>query len=59
MGQYPLSSDVIWELSKPPRIDRLYLSSHWTTLGIGISGVAYVGMDAARMILRREKKSIN
>ena len=53
------SQVTIPELSKPPRIDRLYLSSHWTTLGIGISGVAYVGMDAARMILRREKKSIN
>jgi len=43
------------EFSKPPFIDGLYLTGHWTTLGIGISGVVYVGYDTAKIILRREK----
>lgn len=47
---------TITELSKPTFIQGLYLSGHWTTLGIGISGVAYVGQDIAKIILRKEKK---
>ncbi|MEW6585626.1 MAG: NAD(P)/FAD-dependent oxidoreductase, partial [Nitrospirota bacterium] len=43
------------DLRKPSFLDGLYLTGHWTTLGIGISGVAYVGFDTARLILRREK----
>ncbi len=47
---------TIHALRKPPFIQGLYLSGHWTTLGVGISGVAYVGRDTAKMIMRKEKK---
>lgn len=40
---------------KPSFLDGLYLTSSWTTQGIGISGVFYVGQDTAKMILRKEK----
>lgn len=50
------SQIILPYLRKPPFIQGLYLSGHWTTLGIGISGVAYVGQDTAKIILRKEKK---
>jgi phytoene dehydrogenase-like protein len=43
------------DFKKPSFFKGLYLTGHWTTLGIGISGVAYVGYDTARLILRKEK----
>ncbi len=43
------------DFSKPSFIQGLYLTGHWTTLGIGISGVVYVGFDTAKKILRKEK----
>jgi phytoene dehydrogenase-like protein len=39
---------------KPDFIDRLYLTGHWTTQGLGVSGVTYVGYDTAKMLLRKE-----
>lgn len=33
----------------------LYLAGHWTTHGLGISGVAYIGRDIAKIIVRRNK----
>lgn len=42
------------DLRKPSFIQGLYLTGHWTTLGVGISGVAYVGYDTAKIILRKE-----
>jgi phytoene dehydrogenase-like protein len=43
------------DLRKPSFIQGLYLAGHWTTLGVGISGTAYVGYDTAKIILRKEK----
>lgn len=43
------------DFSKPSFIKNLYLTGHWTTLGIGISGVVYIGYDTAKKILRKEK----
>jgi phytoene dehydrogenase-like protein len=43
------------DFSKPSFIQGLYLTGHWTTLGIGISGVVHVGFDTAKKILRKEK----
>ncbi len=40
---------------KPSFIQNLYLSGHWTTQGLGIPGVVYVGYDTAKMILKRDK----
>jgi len=40
---------------KPSFVQNLYLTGHWTTLGVGISGAAYVGYDTAQIILRKEK----
>ncbi|MEW6101735.1 MAG: NAD(P)/FAD-dependent oxidoreductase [Candidatus Omnitrophota bacterium] len=36
-------------------IQNLYLTGHWTTLAKGISGVAYLGRDTARIICKKEK----
>jgi prolycopene isomerase len=43
------------DLRKPSFVHDLYMTSSWTTQGIGISGVFYIGQDTAKMILRREK----
>jgi phytoene dehydrogenase-like protein len=40
---------------KPSFIQNLYLTGHWTTQGLGISGVVYVGSDTAKVILRKER----
>ncbi len=42
-----------YTLRKPSFIKNLFLVGHWTTLGIGISGVAYTGYDIANLILKR------
>jgi len=39
---------------KPKFIQDLYLSGHWSTLGVGVSGTAYVGYDTAMMILKEK-----
>ncbi len=41
-------------LRKPFFIDNLYLTGHWVTKGFGIPGVAYIGEDTAKMIIRKE-----
>ncbi len=45
-------------LRKPPYIQGLYLTGHWTTHGLGIPGVVYIGYDTAKIILRKEKHHI-
>jgi len=37
-------------------VDGLYLTGHWTTQTIGVSGVAYMGRDTAKIVLSRYKK---
>jgi phytoene dehydrogenase-like protein len=37
---------------KPSFIKGMYLTGHWTTHGLGISGVVYVGYDTAKILLR-------
>jgi phytoene dehydrogenase-like protein len=46
---------AIPDFRKPSFIQGLYLTGHWTTRGLGISGVVHVGYDTAKMILRKEK----
>jgi prolycopene isomerase len=41
-------------LRKPPSIQDLYLTGHWTTLGLGIPGVLYIGYDTSRLILKKK-----
>ena len=38
---------------KPSFLKGLYLTGHWTTQGLGISGVCYVGHDTAKIILKK------
>ncbi|MEW6052981.1 MAG: NAD(P)/FAD-dependent oxidoreductase [Nitrospirota bacterium] len=45
------------ELRQSTSIKRLYLCGHWTTQTQGIPGAAYLGMDTARLILKKVKKS--
>ncbi|OHB74095.1 MAG: hypothetical protein A2W17_06165 [Planctomycetes bacterium RBG_16_41_13] len=43
------------ELRQSTSIRGLYLTGHWTTHTQGIPGVAYLGLDTAKLILRKEK----
>ncbi len=36
-------------------IENLYLCSHWSTLAQGVGGVAYLGNNTAKLILRKER----
>jgi phytoene dehydrogenase-like protein len=45
------------EMRKPNFLKGLYLSSHWTTEGLGIPGVFYIGRDTSKILLRIEKKT--
>jgi len=36
-----------------------YLTGHWITRTAGIPGVAYLGYNAAKLILQSMKKTIN
>jgi prolycopene isomerase len=49
------SQFAVPHLRKPSFIQGLYLVGHWTTLGVGISGSAYVGQDTAKILLRKQK----
>jgi phytoene dehydrogenase-like protein len=44
---------AIPDFRKPSFIKGLYLTGHWTTRGIGISGVAYVGYDTASSLMKK------
>ena len=46
-------------MRKPSFLRGLYLTGHWVTRGLGISGVTHVAYDTARMILRKEKRFNN
>lgn len=39
-------------------INGLYLTGHWTSIGFGLPGTCYSGLDTAMRILRKEKISI-
>ena len=43
------------ELKQATSIAGLFLTGHWTTQTQGIPGVAYLGSDTAKLILKREK----
>ena len=46
---------IVPGIRKPSFVRNLFLVGHWTTLAVGISGVAYVGADTAAMMLRHRK----
>ncbi len=50
---------AVSDFKKPSFIHGLYMTGHWTTRGLGISGVVHVGYDTAKMILRKEKINQN
>lgn len=52
-----LSQFALSDFSKPSFIKNLYLTGHWTTFGVGISGVTYVGYNTAKLILRSRKEN--
>lgn len=41
---------------QPDFVKGLYLAGHWSTLGVGVSGAAYVGADTAGLILGKQRK---
>jgi prolycopene isomerase len=44
------------DFRKPSFVEGLYLTGHWTTQGLGIPGVVYIGHDTAKLILRKEQR---
>ncbi len=47
-----LSQLTVPGLRKPPFLRGLFMTGHWTTHGLGVPGVTYVGYDTAKRILR-------
>jgi phytoene dehydrogenase-like protein len=45
-----------FELQKPSFVEGLYLAGHWSTIGMGIPGVAYSGRDTALRIIRGQNR---
>jgi prolycopene isomerase len=43
------------DFRRPSFIQGLYLTGHWTTHGLGIPGVSYLGYDTAKRILMKKK----
>ena len=50
------SQIAVPNMRKASFLDGLYLTSSWSTHGIGISGVFYMGHDTAKIILRKETR---
>ncbi len=46
------------ELRQTTSINGLYLSGHWVAQTQGVSGVAYIGRETAKLILRKEKHKV-
>ena len=46
------------DFKKPSFIRGLYLTGHWTTQGLGIPGVTYVGYDTAKCITKLYNKTV-
>lgn len=46
------------DFRKPSFVRNLFLAGHWTTTGLGIPGVVYIGYDTAKMIIRREERTV-
>lgn len=47
------------DLKSPSFIRGLYLAGHWTTSGLGIPGVTYLGWDMANLILKKTRHKNN
>lgn len=46
------------DFKKPSFANGLYLTGHWSTYARGLPGVAYLGYDTAKNILKREKTTL-
>jgi phytoene dehydrogenase-like protein len=46
------------ELRQNTSIKGLYLAGHWTTQTQGIPGVAYIGLDTAKLILKKDRNVV-
>lgn len=41
------------DFRKPSALANLYCTGHWTTFGVGVSGVAYTGFETANSVLKK------
>jgi phytoene dehydrogenase-like protein len=48
---------AIPDLMAPSFIHNLYLTGHWTTLGMGIPGVVYLGLNTSRLLIKKAKST--
>ena len=46
------------EMKKPPGIQNLFLTGHWTTQGIGITGVVYSGLTTAELVRKIHSRKV-
>ena len=44
-----------FDFKKPSFCQNLYLTGHWTTQGLGVAGVTYIGYNTANMIIKKNK----
>ncbi|MDD5617936.1 MAG: NAD(P)/FAD-dependent oxidoreductase [Candidatus Omnitrophica bacterium] len=52
------SQFVVGDFARTTLIKNLYLTGHWATLAQGISGVAYLGRDTAKLIYDKIKNNL-
>jgi phytoene dehydrogenase-like protein len=54
-----LSQSADSDFKKPSFCQNLYLTGHWTTQGLGVAGVAYIGYNTANLIIKKGKLCYN
>jgi phytoene dehydrogenase-like protein len=47
---------AIPDFKSPSFIHNLYLTGHWTTLGMGIPGVVYLGLNTAHLLIKKASR---
>jgi prolycopene isomerase len=52
------SQIILPDLRRPSTLQNVYLVGHWTTFGVGVSGVAYVGFETANSLIKRYNRGI-
>jgi phytoene dehydrogenase-like protein len=43
------------DFKRPSFLQNLYMTGHWTTQGLGVAGVTYIGHNTANLIMKKEK----
>ena len=52
------SQIICTDFRQPSMLKNLYFVGHWTTFGVGVSGVAYVGFETANTLIKRYNRKM-